>query len=123
MYEIIKPFIDPSSTSIASLPWLVCQAEYVRLWRVMADSQLRLTHQCVQGMFDVMDKGVEVMDCQAELLARRTGQVAQQLADAGVRSLCIATQARKQERDRRILRVAFPGERRCPEETDRRLGT
>lgn len=120
MYEIIQPFINVASANMAALSNLKDVSGYVSLWETIFRNNLKFSNECAHSFFGMMDQSREIMKCQVETVARRTEQMAGHVVHAGIRSIAIATQARKLDRDRRIFRVPLPGERRCEEGMDRR---
>lgn len=120
LYEIIQPLIKIASANMAAWSSLSDVSGYGPLWETMLRNNLKFSNECARGFFGMLDQSREIMKCQAETVARRTEQMAGHVVHAGMRSIAIATQARKLDRDRRIFRVALPGERRCEEGMDRR---
>lgn len=127
MYKIVNPFINLANASLAALSHFMLtsgdslERKANTLWQASLENQARFVNEYTRELLDALAQGRQSMTGHMEILHQRTEHVASQLAHSTVRAMAIATQARREKRDRRVFPLPLPGERRTGEDEDRRL--
>lgn len=128
MYKIVNPFINLANASLAALSNFMLTSEdsleqkTAALWQASLENQARFVNEYTKELLATLAQSRQLMTGHMETLHQRTEHVATQLAHSTVRAVAIATQARREKRDRRVFPLPLPGERRTTgQEGDRRL--
>lgn len=120
MSKTIEPFLNLACANLSACCRFMQAPEYTALWRESIDNYARFSTECTQCMLTLPLQNYSLMNNLMDSVSHRTEEAASHVAHASIRAVAIATQARKQNRDRRVLRVPLPEERRTDEKFDRR---
>lgn len=127
MFQLIQPFVDLANQNLAALSQcFLTPAEDAeqqagdRLWRLTLENQARCVEKYTAALLGVMALNRRLLFGQMARLSEHGEHVATQLAHTAVRAVAIATQARREKRDRRIFPLPLPAERRAGPRADRR---
>ena len=127
LHNILTPFINLANANFVALSrFLLAPADPGHyggneLWRAVMINQAGFVHEYSAEMLELLNQSRELMVGNMEKLSQRTETVAAELAHSTVRAVAIATQARREKRDRRVFPLPLPGSRRITEDPDRRL--
>lgn len=126
MFKIINPFINFTYASLNSFADFMSassrgDADPAKLlWQSALENQARFINEYTEALLDVLARNRERVSGEVDKLHIRGQHVATQLAHSTVRAVAIATQARREKRDRRLFPLPLPGERRAARGGDRR---
>jgi hypothetical protein len=91
------------------------------LWHTSLEIQARLFREYSDCMLSQIAKNQALIAEQMEKMSARTEHVTSLMAHAAVRAVAIAAQARREDRDRRVLTLPLPQDRRSGAREDRRI--
>jgi hypothetical protein len=127
VFQLIQPFVDLANQNLAALSQCFLtptedaeQKADNSLWRHILENQARFVERFTDELLGVMALNRRLLFGQMAKLSVHGEHVATQLAHTAVRAVAIATQARREKRDRRIFPLPLPAERRDGPRADRR---
>lgn len=127
MYKIIYPFINLATGSLAGFSRFILASPRTderlasQLWQSTLENQACFINEYTAAVLDSLAQSRQAMNAICEKLHCRSELVANQLAHSTVRAVAIATQARREKRDRRVFPLPRVHERRAGYPRDRRL--
>lgn len=126
MYQTIAPLINLANHNLQAVSQTVFAGKppdpgmLSDLWRSTMANQARFINEYTDGVLIELVRNRLLMAKQMEKLSAHAEYLTTQMAHAAVRAVAIAAQVRDARRDRRVLPLPLPGERRLAVQTDRR---
>jgi len=125
LFKLIHPFINFAHASVITFSDFLLAGSRgddsaKLLWQSALENQARFINEYTDALLDTLAQSRETVNGQVDKLHKRSEHVATQLAHSTVRAVAIATQARREKRDRRLFPLPLPAERRVARGGDRR---
>lgn len=127
MYNLMNPYLQfANANALAFSSFLmhtdeVPQNKVSDLWQRSVEKQLHLLNESTQACLKLLAETRIVMTGQAARLAKHTEHAATHLAHSAVRAVAIASQSRKEKRDRRVFPLPLLGGQRRDDDRRHKL--